>query len=80
MEILLPHIFIVWMNETKGFSGFSPTLPQFRGKTLIFRFILYRKKITDTNTCLALRSLTYFEDAENQPIPKMYSSMFYDLK
>ncbi len=41
MEILLPDIFIVGINETKGFSGFNPTLPQFRGKTLIFRFILY---------------------------------------
>ncbi len=41
MEILLPHIFSVGINETKGFLDFNPTLPQFRVKTLIFRFILY---------------------------------------
>ncbi len=38
-EILSVHIFSVGINETKGFSGFNPTLPQFRVKTLIVRFI-----------------------------------------
>ncbi|HPQ99244.1 MAG TPA: nucleotidyl transferase AbiEii/AbiGii toxin family protein [Saprospiraceae bacterium] len=31
----------------------------------------YEQKYTSGNTWLALRSLTYFDDAENQPMPKM---------
>lgn len=36
----------------------------------IFNF--YETKIIDGNTWLALRSLTYFDDAEQQPMPKMF--------
>lgn len=35
-------------------------------------FAFYREKISDGNEWLALRSLTYFEDADNQPNPIMF--------
>lgn len=33
---------------------------------------LYKQKITDGNEWMALRSLPYFEDADREPLPKMY--------
>jgi hypothetical protein len=42
----------------------------------IFNF--YETKITDCNTWLALRSLSYFEDAEQQPMPKMYIDVSWE--
>ena len=35
----------------------------------------YETKITDGNTWLALRSLTFFDDAEKQPMPKMFADV-----
>lgn len=33
----------------------------------------YQQKITDGNEWIALRSLAYFEDAEREPMPTMFS-------
>lgn len=38
----------------------------------------YQQKITDGNEWLALRSLTYFDDAEQQPLPKMFESVTWE--
>lgn len=35
----------------------------------------YEKKITDGNTWMALRSLAYFDDAEKQPMPRMFKDV-----
>lgn len=35
----------------------------------------YEEKITDGNTWLALRSLVYFDDAEKQPMPRMFKDV-----
>ncbi len=41
----------------------------------------YMLKITDGNEWLALRSLTYFDDADEQPMPKMYKdAKWEDIK
>ena len=42
----------------------------------IFNF--YETKITDSNTWLALRSLAYFDDAEQQPMPKMFEDISWE--
>ena len=42
----------------------------------IFNF--YETKITDSNTWLALRSLAYFDDAEKQPMPKMFVNITWE--
>jgi predicted nucleotidyltransferase component of viral defense system len=42
-------------------------------------FAFYEAKITDCNTWLALRSLSYFEDAEQQPMPKMYVDVRWEI-
>lgn len=41
-------------------------------------FSFYEMKITDCNTWLALRSLAYFGDAENQPMPKMFKDISWE--
>lgn len=38
----------------------------------------YKQKISDSNEWLALRSLTYFEDADQQPSPKLYLDVQWD--
>lgn len=38
----------------------------------------YETKITDCNVWLALRSLAYFEDAESQPMPKMFIDVSWE--
>lgn len=38
----------------------------------------YREKITDGNEWLALRSLAFFEDADQQPMPRMFSATSWD--
>lgn len=38
----------------------------------------YKEKITDGNEWLALRSLSYFEDADQQPMPEMYDDVSWD--
>lgn len=43
----------------------------------IFKF--YETKITDSNTWLALRSMAYFEDAEIQPMPKMFTNVSWEI-
>jgi hypothetical protein len=38
----------------------------------------YKQKITDGNEWMALRSISYFEDADRQPMPGMYHDISWD--
>lgn len=38
----------------------------------------YEQKYPENSSLMALRSLTYFEDAEEQPLPKIYNKLDWD--
>lgn len=38
----------------------------------------YEQKYPENSSLMALRSLTYFEDAEEQPLPRVYSELNWD--
>jgi len=41
----------------------------------------YKKKITDSNEWLALRSISYFDDADQQPTPRLFQDIIWsDVK
>ena len=39
---------------------------------------LYDQKYTDGSRFIAIKSLTYFEDAESDPMPYMFSDVTWD--
>ncbi len=41
-------------------------------------FTFYQEKIKDANIWLALRSLTYFDDADKLPMPKMFNEISWE--
>ena len=41
-------------------------------------FAKYQKKFNVSEIAFALRGLTYFEDAEEDPMPKMFVSLTWD--
>ena len=41
----------------------------------------YKNKITDSNEWLALRSISYFDDADQQPTPRLFQDIIWsDVK
>ena len=60
---------ITQRGSKKDFIDLFFLLKQFSLKQL---FEFYNAKITDGNSWIALRSMTFFEDANLQPMPKMF--------
>ena len=42
-------------------------------------FLFYQKKFPDGSEFMVLKSLTYFEDAEKDPLPLMLTELNWDI-
>lgn len=69
---------ITQRGSKKDFIDLYYLLQRFSLKE-IMRF--YKTKMTDSNEWLALRSVTYFDDADHQPAPVIFESVdWMDIK
>ena len=66
---------IIGRGTRKDFVDLYYLLQQFAMKEILD---LFRKKYPDVNDFIAIRSLTYFEDAEQFPMPLMRTSDSWD--
>ena len=66
---------IVGRGTRKDFVDLYYLLQRFTMKEILD---LFRKKYPDVNDFIAIRSLTYFEDAEQAPMPLMHTADSWD--
>ena len=66
---------ITQRGSKKDFIDLYYLLQQFTMREIIQ---FYKDKITDGNQWLAVRSLTYFNDADRQPNPKLFSNLSWE--
>ncbi len=66
---------IVGRGTRKDFVDLYFLLQQFSMSDILN---LFHKKYPDVNDFIAIRSLTYFEDAEQAPMPFMHTSDLWD--